>query len=62
LIIQGLDDEYASPIHVEKIMDNLSSCTVKKAFLPAKCAHIPHLQAAEEVKTEIVSFLKKVLN
>jgi pimeloyl-ACP methyl ester carboxylesterase len=62
LIIQGLDDEYASPVHVEKIMDNLSSCTVKKAFLPANCAHIPHLQAAEEVKTEIVSFLKKVLN
>jgi pimeloyl-ACP methyl ester carboxylesterase len=62
LIIQGLDDEYAGPIHVEKIMENLSSCTVKKAFLPANCAHIPHLQAAEEVKTEIVTFLKKFLN
>jgi len=62
LIIQGLDDEFASPIHVEKIMENLSSCPYKKAFLPANCAHIPHLQAAEEVKSEILIFLKNVLN
>jgi pimeloyl-ACP methyl ester carboxylesterase len=62
LIIQGMDDEYASPFHVEKIMENLSSCNLKKAFLPANCAHIPHLQAAEEVKFEILTFLKKILN
>jgi pimeloyl-ACP methyl ester carboxylesterase len=59
LLIQGLDDEYASPIHVEKIKEATPKATSIDVLLPEKCAHVPHFQAADLVLKTMIAFIKK---
>ena len=58
LLIQGLDDEYASPIHVEKIKEATPKATSIEILLPEKCAHVPHFQAADSVLSTMIAFIK----
>lgn len=60
LIIQGLYDEYASALQVEKILEAMPNSPFKKQFMPEKCAHIPHLQAQKEVLEEMIIFLTEI--
>jgi len=60
LIIQGLDDEYATTLQVEKILASMPNSPFKKQFMPEKCAHIPHLQAQKQVLEEIIIFLTAI--
>jgi pimeloyl-ACP methyl ester carboxylesterase len=61
LLIQGLDDEYASPLHVEKIKEAMPGAASIESFLPENCGHIPHFQAADAVFSEITKFIKNII-
>ena len=60
LLIQGEDDEYASPLHVQKIMEAMPDAASIESIIPKNCAHIPHLQAQNEVLNAMLDFLKKL--
>ena len=59
LLIQGLDDEYASPMHVEKIMEAMPNAASIDVLLPENCAHVPHFQAFDYVFTKMIQFVKE---
>jgi pimeloyl-ACP methyl ester carboxylesterase len=61
LIIQGKEDEYATALHVERILEAMPLAKEKQAFMPEGCAHIPHLQAQEVVLEAMVQFIQKQL-
>ncbi|MCP4439504.1 MAG: alpha/beta hydrolase [Aureispira sp.] len=58
LIIQGKDDEYASPAHVDSILDGIGQHAT--ALMVDNCGHSPHLQAKEQVLNSIISFIQKI--
>lgn len=56
LIIQGKNDEYASPAHVDSILKGIGKQAT--ALMVDKCGHSPHLQAKELVLKTIVDFIQ----
>ncbi len=58
LLIQGENDEYASPEHLKKIKEAMPKAVSVETHLPQNCAHIPHLQAEEVIMNIIVKFIK----
>jgi pimeloyl-ACP methyl ester carboxylesterase len=58
LLIQGLDDEYATVGHIQKIKEAMPKAASINSFLPENCGHIPHLQAADAVFEKTVAFIK----
>lgn len=62
LLIQGLNDEYASPIHVEKIKEAMPNAASVDILLPENCAHVPHFQAGDVVLQKMVEFIKERVN
>ena len=61
LVIQGMDDEYATALQVEKILEGMPEASYKEAFMPENCAHSPHLQAKDTILQRMTSFIEKVL-
>ena len=61
LVIQGKKDEYATSHHVESIISGLKNVVYRESFMPENCAHIPHLQAKEDVLKSMLKFIKNVL-
>jgi pimeloyl-ACP methyl ester carboxylesterase len=61
LLIQGLDDEYATPQHIDKIMEAMPQAAYTDIFLPEKCGHVPHFQAADAVLSKMIQFIQKQL-
>ena len=61
LIIQGADDEFATALQVERILDGMCNTAHKEAFMPTNCAHSPHLQAKEIVLEKMLEFLSKLI-
>jgi len=59
LLIQGLEDEYATPQHVDKIMEAMPAAASIDIFLPEKCGHVPHFQAADAVLAKMIQFIQK---
>jgi pimeloyl-ACP methyl ester carboxylesterase len=59
LLIQGLDDEYATPEHIDKIMEAMPHAAYIDSFLPEKCGHSPHFQAADAVLSKMIQFIQK---
>ena len=59
LLIQGLDDEYATPEHINKIMEAMPQAASIDSFLPEKCGHVPHFQAADAVLAKMIQFIQK---
>jgi len=55
LVIQGKDDEYGTPAHVEAIVGKVAGPS--RSVLIDGCGHIPHLQAGERVISEMVNFI-----
>lgn len=60
LIVQGVQDEYATPAHVDRILRGLGSADKQGVLLP-NCAHVPHLQNAEETLKTILEFIRRVV-
>lgn len=61
LVIQGLDDEYATALQVERILQGLENAVYKEGYMPPNCAHIPHLQAKEVVLDKMRVFIESYL-
>jgi pimeloyl-ACP methyl ester carboxylesterase len=56
LAIQGEDDEYATPEQVRAVLEGVSG-QAKGLVLPG-CAHVPHLQARDEVLGAMARFVR----
>lgn len=59
LIIQGVDDEYASKDHVNKIVTGIGENA--HSFLLKNCKHIPHKQAEEETLEKMSNFIQELI-
>lgn len=60
LLIQGLDDEYATPEQVEKIAEAMPMAAYVQTTLLENCAHVPHFQAADIVLNRMIDFIKQI--
>jgi pimeloyl-ACP methyl ester carboxylesterase len=58
LLIQGLDDEYASTTQVEKIKQAMPKAPFIEVLMPENCAHVPHFQSADLVLETMINFIK----
>ena len=59
LLLQGADDEYATPGHLDVIATSLGG-PVTGVVVP-ECAHAPHLQSSEFVLDECARFVNQLL-
>jgi len=62
LLIQGMDDEYATPIHIKKIIEAMPNARKVDSFLPENCGHIPHFQSTEAVMEKMIQFIQQIIS
>ncbi|MGE0093402.1 MAG: alpha/beta fold hydrolase [Alphaproteobacteria bacterium] len=55
LLVQGIDDEYGTPLQVERIRDQVSGLC-EMALIPA-CGHFPHQEKPDETLAVITRFI-----
>lgn len=55
LLVQGIDDEYGTPLQIERIRDRVSG-PVEMALIPA-CGHFPHQEKADETLAVMAQFV-----
>lgn len=60
LLIQGVDDEYGTPLQVERIRERVSG-PVELALIPA-CGHFPHQEKADEIIAMMARFIATVMH
>ena len=58
LVIQGMDDEYATDKHVEEIRRHLPG--ISGSIMITDCGHIPHHQKREEVLHIMIEFINRI--
>lgn len=56
LLVQGVDDEYGTPLQIERIRDQVSG-PVETALIPA-CGHFPHQEKAAETLAVMARFIE----
>ncbi|MEH0155090.1 alpha/beta hydrolase [Limibacter armeniacum] len=59
LIIQGIDDEYATQEQVTKIVSLIGESAI--SVMIENCGHTPHIQAKEATLKQMLTFIRKVL-
>ena len=59
LLIQGEDDEYGTPLQIERTRDQVSG-PVEMALLP-ECGHFPHQERPDEVVAIMARFIGAAL-
>jgi pimeloyl-ACP methyl ester carboxylesterase len=57
-LIQGLDDEYATPLQVEKVADAVAGRA--EVLLLPECRHTPHRERKDEVLAAMARFAREV--
>jgi len=57
LVIQGEDDEYATPEQVRAVLGGVSGFA--RGLLLPGCAHVPHFQAREEALAAMARFIRE---
>ena len=58
LLVQGIDDEYGTPLQIERIRDHVSG-PVEMALIPA-CGHFPHQEKADETLAVMTRFIAAI--
>ena len=59
LVIQGEDDEFATPDQVRTVLEGVSGFA--RALVLPGCRHVPHFQAREEVLAAMARFIREQL-
>ncbi len=58
LLVQGIDDEYGTPLQVERIRDQVSG-SAELALIPG-CGHFPHQEKADETLAVMTRFVAAI--